>query len=147
MSSLFKKLTMALLTTLIVSTAAAHDDHDHDGPSLFQPQKGGIVKSTETLNLEVVNKDIKLEIYIYNNEGKIKESDTYELKAGMKLPKHKKVDILNLEAVNDSKTNKFSHYEIKNKPKSTHRYTLILDVKEAKADHGDKIEFTIELKK
>lgn len=142
-----KLLTITLFAALFSITTFAHEDHDHDGPSAFQPLKGGVVKSTETVNIEVVNKDTKLEIYAFDNEGKVKESGTYELKASMKLPKTKKVEKLTLEPVNDAKTSKLSHYEINSKPKNTHRYTLILEVKDGKEDHADKVEFTIELKK
>ncbi len=142
-----KLLSITLFAALLSTTTFAHEGHDHDGPSSFQPLKGGVVKSTEAINIEVVNKDTKLEIYAFDNEGKVKESGTYDLKASMKLPKNKKIEKLTLEPVNDTKTSKLSHYEVNSKPKNTHRYTLILDVKDAKEDHGDKIEFTIELKK
>ncbi len=142
-----KLLSIALFTALFAATTLAHEGHDHDGPSSFQPLKGGVVKSTESINLEVVNKDTKLEIYVFDNDGKVKETGTFDLKASMKLPKNKKIEKLTLEPVTDTKTSKFSHYEINSKPKNTHRYTLILDVKDAKENHGDKIEFTIELKK
>jgi hypothetical protein len=140
-------ISIAFISIAIVSTALAHDDHDHDGPSSFQPQKGGVVKSTEYVNIEVVNKDTNLEIYAYDMEGKIKDNGTYNLKAGMKLPKSKKVEKLKLDSITDSSSGKFSHYQISNKPKNTHRYSLVLEIKDSKEAHADKVEFTIELKK
>lgn len=142
-----KLLLIGLFAALFATTTFAHEGHDHDGPSSFQPLKGGVVKSTEYINIEVVNKDTKLEIYAFDNEGKVKESASYNLKASMKLPKNKKIEKLTLEPVSDTKTSIFSHYEINSKPKNTHRYTLILEVKDANEHHSDKIEFTIELKK
>lgn len=147
MNTVTKKIAIALLSAFIGATALAHEGHDHDGPSSFQPQKGGVVKSNETLNIEVVNKDTKLEIYTFDNDGKPKDLAAFELKAGMKLPKSKKVEKLKLEPIFDSKDGTLSHYEINNKPKNTHRYTLVLEVKAAKESHSDKLEFTIELKK
>tara|TARA_B110001454_G_scaffold219179_1_gene250754 strand:- start:39193 stop:39636 length:444 start_codon:yes stop_codon:yes gene_type:complete len=147
MNTFIKALTIALFSATIASTALAHDDHDHDGPSSFQPLKGGVVKSTESINIEVVNKDSKQEIYVYDVDGKVKDTKTYTLKAGMKLPKSKKIEKLKLDSITDSTSGQFSHYEVNSKPKNTHRYSLVLEVKDAKEDHGDKIEFTIELKK
>lgn len=147
MNTFIRTLTIAIVSILIAATALAHDGHDHDGPSSFQPLKGGIVKSNESMNIEMVNKDTKLEIYVYDIEGKAKDTAAYTLSAGMKLPKSKKVEKLKLDNITDSATGKFSHYEVNSKPKGTHRYTLVLDVRDVKESHGDRIEFTIELKK
>ncbi|OYZ10953.1 MAG: hypothetical protein B7Y39_19930 [Bdellovibrio sp. 28-41-41] len=147
MNTILKTLTIALFSIVFTSTALAHEDHDHDGPSSFQPQKGGVVKSTESLNIEVVNKDTKLEIYTYDMDGKVLDSTAFGLKANMKLPKSKKLENLKLDNITDSATGKFSHFEVNSKPKNTHRYTLVLEAKGPKEHHADKIEFTIELKK
>lgn len=147
MNTILKSLSIALFSIVFTSTAVAHEGHNHDGPSSFQPQKGGVVKSTESLNIEVVNKDTKLEIYTYDKEGKVLESTAFGLKANMKLPKSKKLENLKLDNITDSATGKFSHFEVNSKPKNTHRYTLVLEAKGPKEHHADKIEFTIELKK
>lgn len=143
----FTATLTALLLSLVSIVSYAHDGHDHDGPSLFQPQKGGVVKSVEEINVEVVTKDSKTEIYFYDNDGKIKEAGSFQASAEAKLPRSKTVEKLTLHPITDASTKAVTHYEINYDPKGTHRYTLVLNIKELKHKHSDKLQFTIETKK
>ena len=136
LSTLFTIFGILLLTPSIGLT---HEGHDHDGPSQFQPLKGGIVKSVETANIEVVSKDKKLEIFLFDNEGTPLDVTKFSLTAETKLPKAKKAKSLELTALPNS-------FEASFDAKGVHRYTLILSVKNNLATHGDKLRFTIEPK-
>jgi hypothetical protein len=132
-----------LAISLLVSTPIlAHEGHDHDGPSSFQPKNGGVVKSTEEVNVEVVTKDQNLEIYFYDNAGNPFDLTKLQFKAEAQLPKSKKKTAIALEQ-------KATFQEAKFDAKGAHRYTLILHLtlKEENAVHKDTLKFTIEPKK
>jgi hypothetical protein len=135
----------AILATLFAFSLRAHEGHDHDGPSTFQPKKGGVVKSNERINVEAVTKEGIVELYFFDNDGNVKPKDTFTVTADFQLPKSKKKTKLNLE----EKTNgdQFSHWVISDGPKKVHRYSLILKIKDSQQDHPDRITFNIEPKK
>lgn len=137
--------TSIVLCTLLSTVTFAHEGHDHDAPSTFQPKKGGIVKSTESINVEAVTKDNSVELYFFDNEGNIKPKDSFEVSAESQLPKTKKKSKVNLEEVKNAE--QFSHYAITGGPKKVHRYSLILKIKDKHEDHSDRITFNIEPKK
>ncbi len=140
--NIFSKLVIVIISTaLFCAPVLAHEGHDHDGPSDFQPQKGGIVKSVEEINIEVVDKGAKIEIYFYDHDGKQKSADSFQATAEAKLPKGKKTEKLTMTPIAD-------HFEITYAaPKGAHRYSLVLNIKDTKEAHSDKVTFTIETKK
>lgn len=137
-------LSIATASVFLSLSGHAHEGHDHDGPSSFQPQNGGIVKSTEEINVEVVTKDSFVKLYFYDMEGKIKPKESFGVTAEAQVPKSKKKTKLVLTERNEG--DKFDHYEISDGPKNVHRYTLALQLKEHSGGHNDKLTFTIEPK-
>lgn len=136
------KITIAALFAFSLSNA--HEGHDHDGPSQFQPKKGGVVKSTEEINVEAITKGKTVELYFYENDGKIKSKDSFTVSAEAKLPKSKKK--IKLTLVEKTNSEQQMYFEISDGPKGTHRYTLILSLLEKNDHHKHKLSFTIEPK-
>ncbi|MES2965302.1 MAG: hypothetical protein V4760_15555 [Bdellovibrionota bacterium] len=127
-------LTAAILVT--AGFAQAHEGHDHDAPSMVQAPKGGMIKSNETLHIEVVPKGKDLKIFVYSKDLKPAEVAKIAVTAQTELPRTKKVEPLALQPKGD-------HFEASFDAKGAHRYTLILTV----GEHKDRITFTIEPRK
>ncbi|MBL7543040.1 MAG: hypothetical protein JNL11_04450 [Bdellovibrionaceae bacterium] len=137
-----KTLTATLYFIVLSTTLWAHDGHDHDGPSSFQPKKGGVVKSTEDINIETITQKDRVNIYLFDNDGKKKTQDSFEINAQIQLPKQNKKETVKLKTILEE--GKFCHFELEGHPKKVHRYTLHLTVKDKKENHTDKLSFTIE---
>lgn len=120
--------------------AVAHEGHAHDAPKAVQAPKGGLIKVMEKSAVEVVSKGQDLKIYVYDKALKPQLVKDIAVTAQAEHPRTKKIESVALQA-------KDTHYEGTYDAKGAHRYTLILNVKDSKADHGDKLSFTIEPKK
>jgi len=130
----FKALLLTAITILSI-TAVAGSEHDHGAPS-FQPPKGGILKSTHSMHLELVKGAKGIIIYAYNMEGKALGTKNLQLDATLELPRKKPV-ALKLE-------NKETHWEAAVDSQGTHRYTVKVNIDDGK--EKDYVKFTIENK-
>ena len=120
----------------IIATAKAHEGHDH-GPSTVIPQKGGIVRSLETVSLELVVEGKTIKIFVFDKDKKPADVSKYPSSLTVVLPK-KKPENLVLVAKGD-------HWEFSFDPKNTHRFNVELAIKQA--GHNDKVKWTIEPKR
>lgn len=141
------KITQIALITLALSFTAlqsfAHEGHDHDAPKSVKANKGGVVRSLEETNVEVVSKGNKIEIYLFNkNESESKPLDVapFTLTAKAEMPRTKKTEDIALKPMGN-------FFEATFDAKGAHRYTLLLSVKDPKTGHDDKLKFTIEPRK
>lgn len=130
-----KQLILAFILTLSV-TSFAHEGHDH-GSGQVQPQKGGVVKSLETVHLEMVNLGKEIRIYVYDKDVKPQPTKNYPLTAKVQLPRQKQTQDLKLEVKDTYWTTQFD-------PKGAHRYDLILNIEQG--GHKDAVKFTVEPK-
>ena len=128
-----KKIILAL--SLFAATVFAHEG-EH-GPSTVQAPKGGVMRSLETVHLELVNERKKVKIYVYDIKVKPADVAQYAVSATVTLPK-KKPETIKLVEAGD-------HWEADIDSKNSHRYTLILDIKQG--GHEDKIKWVVEPKK
>lgn len=131
------KTIFAIVFPAFISFAAhAHEGHDH-GPSTVQPQKGGVVRSLETVNLELLTEGKTIKIYIFTPEMKPSEVSQYPASLTAALPK-KKPQALKLELKGD-------HWEATFDPQKSHRFDLELTIKQG--GHDDKVKWTVEPKR
>jgi hypothetical protein len=135
------KTVFGIFAALLLSgTAYPHEGHDHDGPVKVQAPKGGIIKMREADYVEVVSKGNAFTVYLYDKDLKAQNPKDYTVSAKVQKPRSKKAEDVKLEA-------KEMAFEGSYDAKGAHRYTLILSVKNAGEDHGDKLKYTIEPKK
>lgn len=121
---------------LFTNSSFGHGDHDH-GPKSIQAPKGGVVRSLETVNLELVNNGSEVKIYVYDTDLKATEVSKYPVSATVTLPK-KKPETAKLSPQSD-------HWVLYFDAKNAHRYTLELSIKQG--GHDDKVKWVIEPKK
>ncbi|XGC79442.1 hypothetical protein ACES2L_08890 [Bdellovibrio bacteriovorus] len=129
-----KKLITCLL--FISAIANAHEGHDH-GPGAIQAPKGGVVRSLETINLELLANDKNVQIYVYDKDLAPAKAKDYPASLTMALPK-KKAEVVELKDAGD-------HWTANIDPKNAHRYTLELAIKQG--GHNDKVKWVVEPKK
>lgn len=133
----------ALLTLALVFTASqgfAHEGHDHDAPKAITAPKGGVIKSLEETNVEVVSKGNDLKVYLYDKELKPQDVGPFTVSAKAEMPRTKKTEDIVLKPMGN-------FFEATFDAKGIHRYTLLLSVKDPKTGHDDKLKFTIEPRK
>lgn len=130
------KAILILFALLGFNLATAHEGHDHDGPSMVQAPKGGIIKSNETHHIEVISKGKDLKIYLYTKDLKPADLSKEPISAEVELPRTKKTEAITL-------TPKGDHYVANYDAKGAHRYTLAITF----GSHKDKFNFTVEPKK
>ncbi|MBY0554547.1 hypothetical protein K2P97_08460 [bacterium] len=135
-----KHLLIALMTGLLSITALAHDGHDHDMPKGLSAPKGGTIKAIERILVEVVSKGNDIKIYIYDKELKPQDAAQYNVTAVAQKPRVKKLDEVTLKATGNM-------LEATYDAGGTHRYTLVLKVKDPQEKHADTMKFVIEPKK
>lgn len=128
--------TLVLLFALATSSPAFAHEGDH-GPSAVQAPKGGIMRSLETVHLELLSKGKTVEIYAYALDLKAADVSKYPVTATVTLPK-KKAEAITL-------TPKGDHWAAEFDAKGAHRYTLILNI--SQGGHQDAVKFTVEPKK
>jgi hypothetical protein len=145
----FRKSVPVLLSILLAmsgSLVAAHEGHDHDAPKNITAPKLGVMKSLEETYVEVVSKGKELQVYLYDKERKPNDKELkpksvtgFVVSAKAKMPRTKKQEDIPLTAKETSFEGSFD-------AKGSHRYTLILSIKDPKTGHDDKLNFTIEPK-
>ena len=128
---------------LLPGYANAHEDHAH-GPANVPLQKGGILRSLETVHLELVYKNKMVKIYPFNVQVDPKmpghlssmRTNQFPVSATVELPKRKAIP-LSLKDEGDHWTAQFD-------PQNAHRFTVFLFIKQG--GHDDKVKWTIEPK-
>jgi hypothetical protein len=129
--------SLALLTSSsFVGSAVAHEGHDH-GPAQVQAPKGGIIRSLETVHLELLNRGKTISVYIYDLNLKPEDVKKFPVSATVALPKKKAQPLPLVE--------KGDHWEAEFDAKGAHRYNFELSIKQG--GHNDKLNFTVEPKK
>ncbi len=128
-------LTFAL-SSLVSSNASAHEGHDH-GPAQVQAPKGGIIRSLETVHLELLNRGKTISVYIYDLNLKPEDVKKFPVSATVTLPKKKPQSLALAE--------KGDHWEAEFDAKGAHRYNFELSIKQG--GHNDKVNFTVEPKR
>lgn len=136
-----KMMKMSMLFLISALAAHAHEGHDH-GPSNLQAPKGGVLRSLETVHLELKAEGAKIEIYPYEKDAKTEklvaaQASKYPVSATVTLPK-KKPQALELSPKGD-------HWEASFDAKGAHRYALELSI--TQGGHKDKVKYTVEPKK
>lgn len=134
-------LTLSLCGTfLLASLAGAHEGHEHDMPQSIQAPKGGLIKAVEASYVEVVSRGNDIKIYIYDKSLKQQDLAPYKMTAQAEMPRTRQKTDIALKLNSNFAEATFD-------AKRTHRYTLILKVREPGEDHADTLKFTIEPKK
>lgn len=131
-----RKIAIGLLIIFLSSLSHSHEGHDH-GPGNVQAPKGGILRTLETVHLELLAKGKSIKIHVYDTNLAPAEASKYPVSATVELPR-KKSEPLALTAKGD-------HWEAEFDPKGAHRFTVVLAIKQG--GHDDKVKFTVEPKK
>lgn len=130
-----------LIATLLVSTTVfAHEGHDHDAPGLVQAPKGGIIKSTEKVHIEVVAKGKDIKVYFYAQDLKPLDLTEYDITLKAAVPRTKQSENLTAKVTDNRVEASFDS-------KGAHRYVLTVTIGGKKHGHSDKLNFNIEPKK
>lgn len=129
-------LKIFILSFTLVINAQAHEGHDH-GPSTVQAPKGGIVRSLETVHLELLTKGKIITVYAYDLNLKPANVANFPITATVTLPKRKS-EPLRLAPSGD-------HWRGEFDAKGAHRYTLELSIRQG--GHDDQVKFTVEPRK
>lgn len=128
------KILFFILTIGFATNAFGHGNHES---ATVKPQKGGVVKSLETVHLELVQIQKELRLYIFSTDLKLQDPDKYNISANVVLPRGKgKKDII----FKKQKKHLITSFDAKN----LHRYDLIIFI--TQGGHKDRVVFTIETK-
>lgn len=136
----FMALVFLLGGVAIGETAYGHGGEDHDTPITMNAPKGGVVKTLEKTNVEVVAKGKEIFIYLYDKAMRPKSNSGFTVSAKAELPRSKKQEEIKL-------TSKETSYDATYDAKGLHRYTLLVAIKDPATGHDDRLKFTIEPKK
>lgn len=124
-----------VLSFIFTNTASAHGVHS---AGEAKPQKGGVIKSLETINVEMVNIGKEIRVYIYDKKQKPVRVKSYPVSAKVVLPRGKGETTLKLKDMG-----KF--WRATYDAKGIHRFDFIFSIEQG--GHKDKLKFTIEPKK
>ncbi len=132
-----KTTILTLMGFIFPLMVLAHGVHDDGGA---KPQKGGVLKSLETIHLELVQMGDEIRVYVYNKETPPKSEDVskFPVSAKIVLPRNKGSKDIELSAKKD-------HWSAKYQAKGIHRFDFILNIEQG--GHKDKVVFTVEPKK
>lgn len=131
---MFKSLGVLLLVTGLSHVAMAHDDH---GPSEAQAPKGGVLRSLETVHLELIVRGKMINIYAYSPDLKPTQVLNFPVSATVELPKRAPQPL--------SLADRGDHWEAEFDAKGAHRYKIELKI--FQGGHNDVVKFTVEPKK
>ena len=134
------KNILLVATFLFCGLVFAHEGHDHDAPGLVQAPKGGIIKSTEDVHIEVVAKGKDVKVYFYSQDLKPLDLTTYKVGLKAEIPRTKKSEVLAQKVTANLVEAQFD-------AKGAHRYVLTVSVAGEKHGHEDKLNFNIEPRK
>ncbi|MCB0420605.1 MAG: hypothetical protein KDD61_06400 [Bdellovibrionales bacterium] len=130
-------ITTLMLAMLVSFPSLAHGVHDSGA---IKPQKGGVLKSLESVHLELVQMGQEIRIYVYNTETppKAEKVSQFPVSAKVVLPRKKGTQDLVLKANGD-------HWTTSYDAKGIHRFDFVLTIEQN--GHKDKVVFTVEPKK
>ena len=141
---LLSAFSFSSLSLVSPAVGWAHEDHDHDGPSTVQAPKGGIIKSTEDMHIEVVAKGKEIKVYFYTMDLKPVDLSKQKITLKAELPRTKKSEVLVLKTSGNLIESTFD-------AKGAHRYILVVTLSESHHEggkaHEDKLNFNIEPRK
>ncbi len=126
--------TFVLITLLGLNGYAHEGDH---GPSTFQPQKGGVVRSLETVHLELLMENSDIKIFAFEIDGKPSAVSKYPASLKIERPRAKPETV--------KLTSMDSHWMASFDPKGAHRITIFFEIEQG--GHKDTVKWTIEPKK
>lgn len=124
-----------ILFTIVLLFSLQGFAHEGDhGPSTVAAPKGGVIRTLETVHLELVTQGKDIRIFLYDHDMKSADPKKYPITATVTLPR-KKPSPLSLEAKTD---HWFVHFD----PKNAHRFDIEISI--AQGGHMDKVKWTIE---
>lgn len=141
-----KKLILAIGLVFSLNALASGDHshgdhgHSHDAPGVVQAPKGGVVKSIESVHVEVVAKGQDIKVYLYSLDLKPADVSGYKIKLTAEMPRTKKKEELVVKATGNMLEASFD-------AKGVHRYTLVVNISDPRHGHDDKLLYTIEPRK
>jgi hypothetical protein len=124
-------VVLFVLSSTIYSSA--HEGHHH-GPSTADAPHGGMMKSLETVNIEVVYREKTVRAYIYDKNMKALKAKDYKVSAEVSLPRKKASA---LAGVTDK-----DHWRYPFDAKGAHRFTFFLNIEQG--GHKDRLKWNIE---
>lgn len=125
---------------LLAGVSHAHEGHDHDSPTTIQAPKGGMVKSLEETNVEVVSKGKAIKIYLYGKDMKPVSPKDFKITAKAELPRKKGSEVVALSPSENFLEGSFD-------AKGAHRFNLAVTILDPNTKHTDTLNFTIEPRK
>ena len=128
--------SVIFLSAVLSISALAHEGHDH-GPGAVQPQKGGVVRALETVNLELLTEGKSIKIFAFDTKLKAADVSKFVATLTATLPK-KKPESIQLTPRGD-------HWEGTFDPRNSHRFDLQFAIKQG--GHDDKVKWTVEPKR
>ena len=131
-----RELACIFVVTLFSVAGFTHGGHDH-GPGSVQPPKGGVIRSLETIHLELVTLGQELKIFIYDKDLKPLDVSKYPASATVLRPRTEGDENLNLIPKKD-------HWEASYDSKGIHRYTIHFKI--TQGSHEDLVKFNVEPK-
>lgn len=133
-----KSVFFALVFSSLVSFSVsfAHEG-EHNAPGSVPAQKGGVIRSTEDLHLELVSSGKEVRIYPIGLDLKPMDPKAVEITATVALPR-KKAEPVVLTAQAD-------HWLFSFDAKGAHRFTVTLNLKHDGENH--KVSWTVEPRK
>ena len=123
------------ILTIFPLTLWAHEGHDHT-PGAVIPPKGGVIRTLETIHLEMLPHGKTVKIFIYDKNLKPVETKNYPVSATATKPRSKP-EALDLKAEKN-------YWEYTYDSKGAHRYALQFNIEQG--GHKDKIKWNIEPK-
>ena len=131
------RFILVIVSFFSLNFAYGHGVHDSGN---VKSQKGGIIRSLETIHVEFVSIGNKIQVYIFSKDKKPKPLATKDYPATAKviLPRggaEKKIEL----------TAKADYWEAEYDAKGIHRYTFEFYIEQG--GHKDKLKFTVEPKK
>jgi hypothetical protein len=134
MSNSLKISFFAAICGLLLPLASPAHEGEHSAPSSAAAQKGGVVRSTENVHLELVRSGKAIQIYAFDLDLKPLDPKNLPTILTVTLPK-KKVQSINPNLQAD-------HWAFDFDAKGAHRFTITMKVTHEKETH--KVSWTIE---
>lgn len=133
-------LVTAMVSFSVPGRATDGHGHNHDAPGLVQAPKGGLIKSLDSIHVEVVNKGKDVQIHFYGKDMNQVDAEGIKVFAEVELPRVKSREKVTLKPSGQS-------LEYIYDAKKSHRYTLYLTVTDPQEKHATTLSYTIEPKK
>ena len=131
------KILILILATFTLQWSFAHGVHDSGE---VKPQKGGILKSLETIHVELVQLDNELRVYVFDKskDPKIIPTGKHPVSAIIKLPKNKKKEKIKL-------IDKKKYWSYTYTKQGLRPYKFVFSIEQG--GHKDNLAFTVKPKR